>query len=27
MKKLIIFTGIIFPAVLFGQLDRSIQPT
>ena len=26
MKKLIIFTGIIFPAVLFGQLDRSIQP-
>lgn len=27
MKKLIIFTGLLLPTVLFGQLDRSIQPT
>jgi predicted Zn-dependent peptidase len=26
MKKYIILTGLLFPAILFGQLDRSVQP-
>jgi hypothetical protein len=27
MKKIFLVFGLIAPAVLFGQLDRSIQPT
>ena len=26
MKKYIILTGLLLPAVLFGQLDRSVKP-
>lgn len=26
MKKLFILTGLLVPAVLFGQLDRSVRP-
>ena len=26
MKKIIFIAGLILPAVLFGQLDRSVRP-